>query len=121
MNEGEINPPPKAELSPAALRRLEARYQRLKEQLLAWGWIAQGSLRPQPPRAWRLTRKLKAKTISLALSPPQASLYKEAIANQRKLESILREMRELSELALQKSVPGVKKRRRRQHPKTTLS
>lgn len=121
MIEDETNPPQKAELSPAALRRLEARYQRLKEQLLDLGWIAQGSLMPQPPRAWRLTRKVRAKTISLALSPQQAALYKEAIANQRQLENILRQMRELSEQALQKSVPGVRKRPRQKHPKTALS
>ncbi len=76
---------------------------------------------PQPPRAWRLTRKVKAKTISLALSAAQADLYKEAIANHRKLETILCQMRKLSEQTLQKSVPGVQKRPRRKHPKTALS
>lgn len=116
-----MNPPPQAELSPAALRRLEARYQRLKQRLLDLGWIAQGSVMPQPPRAWRLTRKVNSKTISLALSPQQASLYTEAIANHRELENILRQMRELSEFALQGSVPGVRKRRRQKHPKTALS
>lgn len=121
MTRDQTNPLPKAQLSPSALRRLEARYQRLKEQLLDLGWIAHGSVMAQPPRAWRLTRKVKAKTISLGLSPAQAALYKEAIANQRKLEEILRQMRELSEQALQKSVPGVRKRGRQKHPKTVLS
>lgn len=121
MIEGKPDPSPKAELSPAALRRLQARYQRLKEQLLDLGWIAQGSLMAQPPRAWRLTRKLKARTISLALSPQQAALYQEAIAQRRKLETILSQMHQLSELALQKSVPGVKKRRRAKHHKPVLS
>ena len=121
ITKDETNPPSKPELSPAAVRRLGARYQRLKEQLLDLGWIAQGSVMPQPPRAWRLTRKVKARTISLALSPAQAALYKEAIANQRHLGNILRQMRELSEQVLQKSVPGVRKRARRKHPTPTLS
>lgn len=121
MKKNRTKSPPEAELSPAALRRLEARYQRLKERLLDLGWIAQGSLMPQPPRAWRLTRKVSAKTVSLALSAPQADLYKQAIANHRKLETILSQMRELSEEALQKSVPGVRKRPRRKHPKPALS
>ena len=121
MNEDKTNLPPKAELSPAALRRLEVRYQRLKEQLRDLGWIAQGSLMPQPPNAWRLTRKLKAKTVSLALSPQQANLYQEAIAHRRKLETTLRQMYELSALALQKSAPGVKKRLRPKQPKRPLS
>jgi hypothetical protein len=121
MTKDQTNPSPKAQLSPAALRRLRKRYQRLKEQLLNLGWIAQGCLMPQPPRAWRLTRKVRAKTVSLALSAPQADLYREAIANHRELEAILRQMRELSELALQTSVPGVRKRRYKKHPKTALS
>src|ERR1700736_4268360 len=107
MKESKTNRPPKAELSPGALRRLEKRYQGLKSQLPSLGWIAQGSLCPQPPHAWRLTRKVKAKTISLALSAEQAALYKKAILNHRRLEAILRKMREISEEVLQKSVPGV--------------
>jgi uncharacterized protein DUF6788 len=121
MNEGEKNPPVRAQLSEVASQRLQERYQHLKTQLLELGWIAQGSVMPQPPRAWRLTRKVKAKTVSVALSEQQAALYKQAIANQRKLERILRQMRELSKQVLLKSVPGVKKRRRSNHPKDRLS
>ena len=44
---------------------------------------------PQLPRAWRLTRKVKAKTVSIALSEHQVPLYKAAIADHRKLEAIL--------------------------------
>ncbi|MBA2705834.1 MAG: hypothetical protein H0U60_18510 [Blastocatellia bacterium] len=121
MKEGQNNPPAKAQLSAAATQRLQERYQHLKTKLLELGWIAQGSVMPQPPRAWRLTRKVHAKTVSVALSEQQAALYQQAIANQRKLESILRQMRELSKQVLLKSVPGVKKRRRQKHPKTSLS
>ena len=121
MHKDKQNPLKKALLSPAALSRFEQRYRRLKEQLLELGWIAQGSVLPQPPRAWRLTRKVKAKTVSIALSEQQVPLYKAAIADQRKLEAILNQMREISDHVLQQSVPGVKKRRREKHPKTPLS
>jgi hypothetical protein len=121
MHENKQNPSKKALLTPAALRRLERRYCRLKEQLLELGWIAQGSVMPQLPRAWRLTRKVKAKTVSIALSEQQVPLYKAAIADHRKLEAILNQMRQISDLVLQQSVPGVRKRRRENHPKTTLS
>jgi len=121
MIEREKNLPQKAPLSVAATQRLQERYEDLKTQLLELGWIAQGSVMPQPPRAWRLTRKVQAKTVSVALSEQQAALYKQAILNQRKLDEILRHMRELSQQVLLKSVPGVKKRRRTKHPKTRLS
>ena len=121
MTQRQANPASQAVLSPSALGRLRERYQRLKEQLLALGWIAQGSVMPQPPRAWRLTRKVKARTVSIGLSAEQAALYKEAIANHRALEKILRQMREISERALQGCACGVKKRARRKHPQTALS
>jgi hypothetical protein len=116
MQQSKTNRPQKAEISQGALRRLEKRYHLLKSQLPQLGWIAQGSVCPQPPHAWRLTRKVKAKTISLALSAEQAHLYKEAILNNRQLEAILRKMREISEEVLQKSVPGVQKRPRQKLP-----
>lgn len=121
MPEANTNPPPKAQLSPAEIRQLEQRYRALKTQLQQLGWVAQGSVSPQPPHAWRLTRKVKAKTVSLALTADQALLYKEAIANHRLLEDILREMRAISEEVLQKSLPGVQKRPRPSHPKPALS
>src|ERR1700679_4052566 len=103
MTINKVNQPVRAELSQPAIRRLDQRYHALKTQIQQLGWIAQGSVSPQPPRAWRLTRKVKAKTVSLALTAEQAALYKEAIANHRKLESILRKMRAISEQVLQKS------------------
>jgi Family of unknown function (DUF6788) len=101
-------------LSPREQARLERRYQSLKAQLAQLGWISQGSLMHQPPNAWRWTRKVKAKTVTVALSPDQAALYKQAIVNHRTLEAILRQMRAISQKILLGSVPGVQKRQRRQ-------
>jgi hypothetical protein len=121
MRKSKQNLPPKTKLSSSELRRLEERYERLKQQMLDLGWIAQGTLMPQPPRAWRLTRKVKAKTVSLALSSEQAALFQTAIINRRKLQNILQQMLQLSQRALLDSVPGVRKRFRSKQPKTILS
>jgi hypothetical protein len=112
---------PEPTLSPAALWRIQQRYEQLKKELLQLGWISQGSLMHQPPNAWRWTRKLKARTVTIALSKAQADLYQEAIANHRRLEKLLDEMRDLSQQVLLESVPAVRKRPRQKHPKTALS
>ena len=121
MHKDKQNPLKKALLTPAELSRFERRYRRLKEELLELGWIAQGSVLPQPPRAWRLTRKVKAKTVSIALSERQVPLYKAAIADHRKLEAILHQMREISDCVLQQSVPGVRSAPEKNIPKPPLS
>jgi hypothetical protein len=121
MHSNQTNRTKKGVLSTVALQRLEERYRELKEQIADLGWVAQGSLHPQPPHAWRVTRKIRAKTVSLAVSAPQALLYKEAIANHRRMEAILHEMRAVSEKFLQKSVPSVQKRPRQKRPKSPLS
>lgn len=108
-------------LSPKELRQLQERYQKLQSEIAQLGWIAQGSLMHKEPNAWRLTRKIKAKTTTLALSKAQASLFVQAIANHRRLEELLQQMRDLSQLVLLGSVPGVKKRPRQKHPKSTLT
>ena len=110
----------KPTLSAAAVRQIKERYERLKTELVELGWISQGCLMRQPPNAWRLTRKVKARTVTVALSKEQAELYEQAIANHRRLEEVLRQMRELSEQVLLDSAPGVRKRPRQKHPKASL-
>ena len=70
-------------LSPKEVRQLQKRYQELQSEIAQLGWIAQGSLMHTAPNAWRLTRKIKAKTLTTALSQAQASLFAQAIANHR--------------------------------------
>jgi hypothetical protein len=111
----------KTTLSPGAVRRIQRRYEQIKKQLLGLGWIPQGSLMHEPPNAWRWTRKIKAKTVTVALSQQQAELYQQAIANHRRLEQLLSQMRDLSQKVLLDSVRGVRKRPRKLHPETHLS
>jgi hypothetical protein len=108
-------------LSPTERRRLQQRYRQLQAEVAQLGWIAPGSLLPNPPRSWRLTRKVQAKTVTLALSAGQAQAFRPAIANHRRLEELLHQMRQRSEVALLGSAPGVKKRPRPTRPKPPLT
>jgi hypothetical protein len=96
-------------------------FRRLQSEIAQLGWIAQGSLMHKAPNAWRLTRKVKAKTLTTALSQGQASLFAQAIANHRRLEELLQQMRKISQTVLFGSAPGVKKRPRQNHPKPPLT
>jgi hypothetical protein len=64
---------------------------------------------------------VQGKTITLALSAAQAEAFRQAIATHRGLEELLHEMRQLSEIALLGSAPGVKKRPRPTRPKPPLT
>jgi hypothetical protein len=55
---------PEPDLSPSELRRLQQRYRHLQAEVAQLGWIAQGSLLPNPPRSWPLTRKVRGKTVT---------------------------------------------------------
>ena len=58
------------------------------------------------------TRKINAKTVTVALSKEQYQAFRKAIEANRRLEKTLREMRKLSEKVLLGTLPGVKRRPR---------
>ncbi len=72
-------------------------YQRLARQLASVGWISEGYVQDRGPGAggpcYQWTRKVKGKTVSVALSQEQFAWLKEAIANQRKVWNTLMKMR----------------------------
>jgi len=103
-------------------QKLERRYQALKEEFAGLSWLTHGSVTPNHPGHWRWTRKVKAKTVTVCLSPEQAGIFKDAIANHRKLEAILHEMRAISQEVLLKSAPSTRKKSPPQkHPESGLS
>ena len=103
-------------------RNLQLRYNALKEEFSTLGWLTNGSVSPNHPGYWRWTRKLNAKTVSVALSEAQAELFKDAISNHRKLEAILLEMRAISQEVLLKSAPGnTRKSGTQKRPKPPLN
>jgi hypothetical protein len=76
-------------------------YRRLRQTLAGTAWIALGSLveRTTPggggPR-YQWSRRVGAKTVTVALSAEQFAWLKEAIANQRKVWNTLMKMQRLT-------------------------
>ena len=102
------------------LRSASQRYSQLQQQLEGLPWILNGSVRPVQQRpdsptantTYVWTRKVKGKTVSVALSKEQYLAFKHAIDANRKLEKTLKQMRELSQDTLLDTIPGVKKKPR---------
>ena len=84
-------------------------------------WILQGSVNEIAPRTpqgrttYTWTRKVRAKTVTVALSSKQAAAFRRAIRINRQVEERLERLRALSQEALLTSLPGVPKR----HKKTS--
>jgi len=57
------------------------------------------------------TRKVQAKTITVALSQKQAVAFRRAISANRQIEEALSRLRQVSQAALLTEVPGVTQRR----------
>ena len=105
----------------------ERRYRKLAAQLADVGYIAAGSLAQRhnrcgkpscrchrdPPQLhgpyWQWTAKVNAKTVNRRLTPTEAELYQEWIANDRQLRAIIAQMREVAtaatELLLKEHAP----------------
>jgi hypothetical protein len=98
------------------LERLRANYEQAKTRIAEVGFTCEGSLieryttcnnpncRCADPNQrhgpyWQLSWKQDGKTISKILSPEDAALYREWIANRRRLEAALQQMRDLSRQA----------------------
>ena len=96
------------------LARYDDRYRALAAQLANIGPISSGSLtrrytrctsagckcRADPPRPhgpyWQLTRKIDGKTVTRRLTPAQARLYRQWIANDRRLRHTIDQMRTIA-------------------------
>ena len=109
------------------LQRLQKRYARLAARLATPGLLLQGNItersitRPDPqnpehPKTigpyYQWTFKRNAKTVTVNLSASQRSVFQKAIDHNRKLETLLTEMRELSRQILDATTKGVQRRNR---------
>lgn len=107
--------------------RLERKYAKVKKRLLELGPVLQGSIlsrtlrREAPANTGRMkdygpyyqwTRKRKGKTVIQNLSESQAKAYGKAIRENRKLQKLLAEMREISLEILESTTEGVARRAR---------
>ena len=91
-------------------------YARLRAQLARIGWISEGYVQDRGPGAggpcYPWTRKVKGKTVCVALSRDQYEWLKQAIAHWRTIQETLRQMQLLSREELFQSVPGPKRRKK---------
>lgn len=96
------------------LAAYQHRYQALTAQLADIGYISAGSLalrhnrcgkpschcHADPPQLhgpyWQWTAKVDGKTINRRLTPDQAKLYSEWIANDRRLRDLIQQMRHIA-------------------------
>jgi cyclopropane fatty-acyl-phospholipid synthase-like methyltransferase len=94
----------------------EAEYARLRARLAKVGWISEGYVQDRGPGAggpcYQWTRKVKGKTVSVALSREQYEGLREAIANWREVQATLRAMQCLSRTMLFASTPHPPRRKR---------
>lgn len=102
---------------PAARRRAEpAAYARRRARLGQVGWISEGYVQDRGPGVggpcYQWTRKVKGKTVSVALSQEQYEGLRAAIANWRVVQATLREMQRLSRQLLFATLPHPPRRKR---------
>ena len=102
--------------TPAARAQWEKQYRQLCAQLARTGWISEGYAQDRGPGAggpcYQWTRKVRGKTVSVALSREQYLWLVDAIAQWRKLQASLKEMQQLSRRVLFEAVPGPPRRKR---------
>jgi hypothetical protein len=97
-----------------------ARYKefaRLRDQLANIGWISEGYVQDRASSeaggtAYPWTRKVKGKTVCVALSKEQYEWLKQAIANWRTVQDTLRQMQRLSREELFECLPNPKRRKK---------
>ena len=100
---------------PDSLQSLQEEFDRLKAVLAGIGWISEGYVQERGPGAggpsYPWTRKVKGKTVCVALSKEQYEWLKAAIANWRAAQAALRQMQRLSRQVLFTTVPGTQRRK----------
>src|SRR5512136_2427684 len=99
-----------------SLNHYQAQYARLRDRLADLGWISEGYVQDRGPGAggpcYQWTRKVKGKTVSVALSREQYEWLRAAIANWRQVQQTLKEMQRLSRQVLFSTVPHPPRRKK---------
>lgn len=94
----------------------EAQYARLRQRLSQAGWISEGYVQDRGPGAggpcYQWTRKVKGKTVSVALSKEQFEWLRAAIDQWREVQATLRQMQRMSRAVLFATVPHPTRRKR---------
>jgi len=100
----------------SSLAAWEKEYARLREPLGRAHWISEGDVQDRGPGAggpcYQWTRKVRGKTVSVALSREQDEWLKEAIGQWREVQATLRQMQRLSRQVLFATVPHPPRRKK---------
>ena len=100
----------------SARQAWQEHYVRLRQCLEKPGWISEGYAQNRGPGAggpcYQWSRKVKGKTISVALSKEQYEWLATAIDNWRDVQATLKAMQRLSREVLFTTIPGTQRRKR---------
>ena len=95
---------------------LPAPYVGLRARLARLGWISEGYVQNRGPGAggpcYQWTRKVKGKTVSVALTPEQFAALQTAIVNWKEVQATLRRMQVLSREVIFSTLPHPPRRKR---------
>ena len=97
-------------------REAKAAFKTLDRLWRGQPFLLQGSVNTIAPKtpgakvAYTWTRKVRAKTVTVALSKAQAEAFRRAITLNRRVETSLAHLRAASQTALLSSLPGAPKR-----------
>jgi hypothetical protein len=101
---------------PTPVIEFQKQYDLLRRHLADVGWISEGYVQNRGPGAggpcYQWTRKVKGKTVSVALSKEQFEWLEAAIAQWRQVQATLKEMQRLSRRVLFETVPHPPRRKR---------
>jgi hypothetical protein len=97
------------------IAEIQTQYAQLRARLAKVGWISQGYAQDRGPGAggpcYQWTRKVKAKTVSVALSKEQYEALAAAIENWREVKEVLRQMQALSRQVIFETLPNPPRRK----------
>ena len=98
------------------LKDTGAVYEELVKELSRTSWISEGYVQDRGPGAggpkYQWTRKVKGKTVSVALSQQQYEWLRTAIENWKRTQELLRKMQILSRQVLFTTLPEPRRRKR---------
>jgi virulence-associated protein VapD len=101
--------------TPGPPKRLTVEYRQLQRQLSRIGYLSQGSVIERSPTQqgshYIWTRKVQAKTVTVALSKQQYDWLRQAVGNQREMQRIVGQMQKLSRKILFQTLPGPSRRK----------
>ena len=92
------------------IKPIEAEYRRLARRLANTGWISHGYVQDRGP-CYQWTRKVRGKTVSVALSKEQYLWMKKAIANWQKVQAALLRMEQMSRTILFQTLSDTRRRK----------